>query len=321
MKTIDYHLKNHVSGIHHITAVAGDADRNYDFYTHVLGLRFIKKTVDFDDPCVYHLYFGDAVGSPGTILTFFSLGKNAKRGERGVGMVTEIGFSVPLGSLGFWQDRFNKYRIFHNHPASRFGEKYLTFLDPDGLKIELVETTGTCNMNKVWITDDVSEEVAIGGFHHITIMVTEYRPTANVLTDIFGYRLADKEANRYRYRLDGSENGSIIDILEVQSEKQGVVSRGTIHHVAFRVKNEETALQYREMIAGLGFSITSMMDRKYFHSLYFREPNSVLFEMATDNPGFMVDESFEQLGTSLQLPVELEMKREEIEALLPRLKY
>ncbi|MFC4478755.1 ring-cleaving dioxygenase [Flavobacterium chungangensis] len=305
-------MENKILGLHHITAIAGDAKRNFDFYSKILGLRFIKKTVNFDDPGTYHFYFGDEVGSAGTILTFFPWGAGIQQGRKGSGMATEIGYSVPKGSLDFWQKRFEKYNVIYNKPAEKFGEKYLTFLDPDGLKLELIESK-TDDNRKAWETDEVKADVATKGFHNITLTLNNVKPTAAILTDIFGYKLIDQDVNRYRYATDAVENAAIVDLVELPEEKRGLNANGTVHHVAFRVPNDEILMKFREKIEEYGLQITPQIDRQYFHSLYFREPGGVLFEIATDNPGFTVDESLEELGQNLKLPAQYESQRAAIE--------
>ncbi|MDQ6473043.1 ring-cleaving dioxygenase [Flavobacterium sp. LHD-80] len=311
-------MENTILGLHHITAIAGDAKRNFNFYSNILGLRFIKKTVNFDDPGTYHFYFGDEVGSAGTILTFFPWGEGIQQGRKGSGMATEIGYSVPKGSLDFWQKRFEKYNVIYNKPAEKFGEKYLTFLDPDGLKLELIESK-TDDNRKPWETDEVKADVATRGFHNITLTLNSIKATAAVLTEIFGYKLIDQDVNRYRYATDAVQNAAIVDLVELPEEKRGLGANGTVHHVAFRVQNDEILMHFREKIEAYGLSITPQIDRNYFHSLYFREPGGVLFEIATENPGFMVDESLEELGKNLKLPAQYESDRAAIEAHLVKI--
>jgi glyoxalase family protein len=308
-------MNNNILGIHHITAIAGDAKRNFNFYTNVLGLRFIKKTVNFDDPYTYHFYFGDGEGNPGSVLTFFPWGNAVPQGRRGAGTATEIGYSVPAGSLDFWVKRFEQFNVVYNKPSEKFGEKYLTFLDPDGLKLQLIESK-TTDSRVGWETADVKADVATKGFHSITLTVNDVRPTAAVLTDVFGYKLIEQDVNTYRYAVDTVEGARLVDIVELPAEKRGHVANGIIHHVAFRVKNDEEQLAIRAKIEALGFNITPQIDRNYFHSLYFREPNGILFEIATDNPGFTVDEPLKELGTSLKLPQQYEPRREDIESKL-----
>jgi glyoxalase family protein len=308
-------MKNKILGIHHITAIAGDAKRNFNFYSKILGLRFIKKTVNFDDPGTYHFYFGDEIGSAGTILTFFPWGEGIQQGRKGSGMATEIGYSVPAGSLDFWIKRFEEHNVIYNKPAIKFGEKYLTFLDPDGLKLELIESK-TADQRNAWETEDIKKVVATKGFHNITLTLNDIKATATILTEVFGYKLIDQEVNRYRYATNEVENAAIVDLVELPDEKRGHVANGSVHHVAFRVKNDEILMHFRKIIDALGLGITPQIDRQYFHSLYFREPGGVLFEIATENPGFTVDETVENLGKELKLPPQYETRREEIESSL-----
>lgn len=310
-------MESKVSGIHHITAIAGNAKRNYDFYTKVLGLRFIKKTVNFDDPGTYHFYFGDEVGTPGTILTFFPWERMSK-GRQGTGMPTEIGYAVPEQSLAFWEARLRDAHVNITERGNRFGEDYLAFEDPDGLPLTLIIPSSP-DKRKGWSTDEVTAGVATKGFHSITLSLASVTRTAKVLTDVFDYTLLNREGNRYRYITRAAENASIVDLLELPGEPAGINAGGTIHHVAFRVPDEEVLMQYRQKVLRHGLNITPKIDRNYFFSLYFREPGGVLFELATDNPGFAVDESVEELGTHLKLPPQYEGRRAEIEKVLPRL--
>ncbi len=310
-------MENTILGIHHITAIAGNAKRNFDFYTKVLGLHFVKKTVNFDDPYTYHFYFGDETGSAGTILTFFPW-EGIAPGRRGIHMATEIGYSVPEGSFDFWLKRFEQHNVVYNKPAEKFGETYLTFLDPDGLKLELIASK-TPDARKPWETDEVKAQVATRGFHNITLTLASIKDTADVLTDIFGYRLVEQQVNRYRFATSAIENAAIVDLVEAPGERPGQVAGGTVHHVAFRVKDDAIQMKFRDLIAGKGLNITPQIDRNYFHSLYFREPGGVLFEIATDNPGFTVDEPLEELGTHLKLPSQYEPRRSDIEKHLPKL--
>ncbi|MGY3213551.1 ring-cleaving dioxygenase [Mucilaginibacter sp. HD30] len=310
-------MKNTINGIHHITAIAGNAKRNFDFYTKVLGLRMVKKTVNFDDPETYHFYYGDEYGTPGTILTFFPWG-NIMQGRRGARQATEIGYAVPAGSLDFWQQRFEVNNVIYNKVAEKFGDKYLTFLDPDGLKLELIEAKANDN-RKGWETDEIKAEHALKGFYNITITTNKMQPTADILTNVFGYRLLEQNVNRYRFITDAVDTANIVDLVEVAGEVAGHVAGGSVHHVAFRVENEEVLMQFRDKIVALGLHITEKIDRNYFYSLYFREPGGVLFEIATDNPGFDVDEPVAELGSHLKLPAQYESRRDEIEAVLPKL--
>lgn len=310
-------MKNEILGIHHITAIAGNAKKNYDFYTRILGLRLVKKTVNFDDPHTYHFYYGDEHGTPGSILTFFPW-EGIGAGRRGTRQVTEIGYSVPAGSLDFWQNRLEKNNVIYNKPAVKFGERYLTFLDPDGLKFELTEAKNT-DSRAQWETKEISKENAVHGFHHITITTNKMEATAAILTNVLGYRLQETEVNRSRFITDTVAHAAIVDLVEAPGEAVGHVAGGSVHHVAFRVKDEETLMYFRDKIAALGLNITEKIDRNYFYSLYFREPGGVLFELATDNPGFTVDEPLEELGTNLKLPAQYENNRTMIEGILPKL--
>lgn len=310
-------MENQIKGIHHITAIAGNAKRNVKFYTETLGLHLVKKTVNFDDPNTYHLYYGDKTGAPGTILTFFPW-EGITAGRRGARQATEIGYAIPQGSLDFWLKRMDDHNIIHNKVSEKFGEQYLTVLDPDGLKLELtVPKNG--DSRKGWETGEIKAENAIKGFHNITITTNKMEPTAKILTDVFGYKLLEQNVNRFRFITDTVENANIVDLVEVAGEAAGHVAGGSVHHVAFRVSDEKTLMAYREKIEALGLHITDKIDRNYFYSLYFREPGGVLFEIATDNPGFDVDEPADELGTHLMLPAQYESRRESIEKNLPQL--
>ncbi|MEO6683577.1 MAG: ring-cleaving dioxygenase [Ginsengibacter sp.] len=304
-------------GIHHITAIAGDAQRNYDFYTKTLGMRLVKKTVNFDDPQTYHFYFGDTVGNPGTILTFFPWA-NVRQGANGAGMATEIGYSVPKGSLEFWKARFEKLDIVHDEIRERFAEKHLTFKDPDGLWLNLIEPKQK-DARIGFETAEIKSDVAIQGFHTVTLTLNNIKATAAILTEVFGYKQVEQEGNLYRYQTDAVENAALVDLLEMPQAQRGLNAAGTNHHVAFRVKDEETLMAFREKVLARGLQITGKINRDYFFSLYFREPGGVLFEIATDNPGFATDETVENLGSSLQLPAQHEPMRAQIEKVLPQI--
>ncbi|MFC7526035.1 ring-cleaving dioxygenase [Parapedobacter sp. GCM10030251] len=311
-------MEKQILGIHHVTAIAGDAKRNYDFYTRVLGLRLVKKTVNFDDPETYHFYFGDEVGTPGTILTFFPWGNRVRQGRRGTQQVTEIGYAVPSGSLDFWKERLEANNVILNNVAEKFGEQYLTFLDPDGLKLELT-VPQTVDTRKPWTTEAVNAERAIRGFHHVTITTNKMDATARILIDVFGYRSMLHEVNRHRFTTDAVKEAALVDIVEAPGEAIGVVAGGSVHHVAFRVPDEATLMHFREKVIEQGLHITEKIDRNYFYSLYFREPGGVLFEIATDNPGFATDETVAGLGSGLKLPSQYEGYRDRIEQVLPQL--
>ena len=308
-------MDNRILGIHHITAIASDAQRNFDFYTRTLGLRLVKKTVNFDDPGTYHFYFGDEVGTPGSILTFFPW-PGAQKGQIGVGMPTEIGYSVPKGSLEFWTSRFTELKVKQGAISERFGEQYLSFEDPDGLLLNLIVPSEIDN-RKPWTTNDVNENVAPKGFHNIVLTVRRLEPTAKILTDVFGYKQLSQEGNRYRFITDAIQTANIVDIVEEPDGKAGHTAAGTNHHVAFRAIDDNLMMEFREKVLKKGLHITEKIDRNYFYSLYFREPGGVLFEIASDNPGFATDETVGELGSHLKLPPQYEGYRKKIEEVLP----
>lgn len=309
-------MENRILGLHHITAIADNAKRNLDFYTQVLGVRLVKKTVNFDDPGTYHFYFGNEEGTPGTILTFFPW-EGIGKGTNGSGLATHIGYSVPKGSLEFWKNRFQQFNITFEE-SEIFSEKLISFQDPDGLQIQFIESS-TPDERKVWTTDDITDENALKGFHNITLTLKKADPTIKVLTDIFGYDLQKQEGERYRFATDAIETANLVDIIENDKIAAGRNAAGTNHHVAFRVKDDNILMEFREKIMSAGLSITPKIDRDYFYSLYFREPGGVLFEIATDNPGFTVDEPLNELGQNLKLPKQHEALREKIEEVLPKL--
>jgi glyoxalase family protein len=310
-------MNNEILGLHHITAIANNAKRNYDFYTRVLGLRMVKKTVNFDDPGTYHFYYGNETGAPGTILTFFPW-EGIGAGKPGTGMATDIGYAVPAGSLDFWAGRFAANKVQQGAIAESFGELYLPFQDPDGLRINLIVSQHP-DSRVPWETSEIQAETATKGFHSVVLTLKDIKATATILTDIFGYRLLQQEGNRYRFITAAVDNAAIIDLVEEPNTAPGLGAAGTNHHVAFRVKDEAVQMAFREKIAGMGLGITPKIDRDYFYSLYFREPGGVLFEIATDNPGFTRDEPLETLGSSLKLPRQYEPARKEIEKVLPAL--
>jgi glyoxalase family protein len=306
-------MENTILGLHHITAIAGNAKRNFDFYTKVLGLRMVKKTVNFDDPGTYHFYFGDEAGTPGAILTFFPW-EGIKKGQQGTGQTTEITYSLPGGSLSFWKDRLAKNNVKITNNGNRFEEEFISFEDPDGLPLTFLISKRD-DARKGWETGEVKSDVAAKGFHSVTLTLKRKTETEKVL-ELLGYNLIGNEGNRYRYRTDAIDTASIVDIIET-NELSGVNAGGTVHHIAFRVKDEKTQLELRDKIVKAGYQITPKIDRNYFFSLYFREPGGVLFEIATDNPGFAVDEDVTELGKNLKLPAQYEEHREKIEGVLP----
>ncbi|QXU50924.1 ring-cleaving dioxygenase [Chryseobacterium sp. D764] len=309
-------MDNRILGLHHITAIADNAKRNLDFYTQVLGVRLVKKTVNFDDPGTYHFYFGNENGTPGTILTFFPW-EGIGKGNNGSGMATHIGYSVPKGSLEFWKNRLQSFNV-NVEEEEVFGEKMISFKDPDGLQLQLIEPAGE-DSRKVWTTDDIKDEYALKGFHNVTLTLKKADPTIKVLTDVLGYDLQKQEGERYRLATDAIDTANLVDIIENSTIPAGRNAAGTNHHIAFRVKDDNVLMEYREKVLSAGLSITPKINRDYFYSLYFREPGGVLFEIATDNPGFTVDEPLNELGTNLKLPAQYEGMREKIEGVLPKL--
>jgi catechol 2,3-dioxygenase-like lactoylglutathione lyase family enzyme len=307
----------HASGIHHITAIASDPKTNYDFYTKLLGLRFIKKTVNFDDPSTYHFYFGDKVGSPGTILTFFPY-PGTPQGRPGLGQAVEVTFAIPKTAFSFWLDRFHQKGIRYQGPEDRFGDKVLRISDPDGLMLEFVGVDDLPSEN-VWTTDEISADVAIRGFHSVTLWVQGYEKTAALLNEHLGFHAVGNEESRFRFTTGKKGLGQIVDLRCLPEIWSGAPGAGTIHHVAWRIGGDKEEGHVRAALARQGLNLTPVIDRNYFHSVYFREPNGVLFELATDNPGFAVDESVDTLGQDLKLPAQYEQHREAIVAVLPPL--
>ena len=308
------------AGIHHVTAIAGDPQENVDFYVGILGLRLVKKTVNFDDPESYHLYYGDALGSPGTIMTFFSW-PDASRGRLGTGQVTTTSFAVPEDSFGYWTERLIEHGVRFEQPEKRLGETVLTFKDPAGLAVELVAGPDRDSRDP-WEESPVPPEHAIRGISGVTLSERWEEASANFLVNLLGFEKAKEEDRRARY-LTVSSGGSFADVLERPDGPNGRTAVGTVHHVAWRAPDEETQKAWREEISAHGFEITPVLDRQYFRSVYFREPGGVLFEIATDPPGFTVDEAPDHLGENLKLPPWLEKDRKHIEEVLPpvRLPY
>ena len=293
------------AGIHHITAIAGDPQRNLDFYTETLGLRLVKRTVNFDDPGSYHFYFGDNIGTPGTIMTFFPW-PGARRGARGSGQVTTVSFAVPRKSMAFWKERLRETHVIAEEIAGRFGSDALRFLDPDGLQLELVASAN----------EESSSERAVREFAAPTLEVRTPEKTEKLLTENLGFEFVAEENNRRRFRGSGSNASAEIDLVSSEAGF-GQIAAGTVHHIAFRAADDDEQLKVREQLVARGFNVTPVIDRQYFHSIYFREPNGILFEIATDGPGFLIDEPADALGETLKLPPIYESKRNEIERVLP----
>ncbi len=298
-----------IVGLHHVTAIASDPQRNLDFYTEVLGLRFVKRTVNFDDPGTYHFYFGDDAGSPGTILTFFPWPK-ASRGQAGAGEVAQTAFSVPLGSVGYWEKRLLEHGVSVARTGRRFDEEVLTFPDPDGMKIEIVGHADVAAPNASRYAS-VPAEDSIRGIFGVTLLERSAQATGDFL-NVLGFHKIAEEGNRLRFAADGNALGNHIDLVIDPQASHGRSGAGSVHHIAFRAPDDAAQLEWREVI-GEYLDVTPVMDRTYFHSIYFREPGGVLFELATDPPGFALDEPIESLGEELRIPEWLEPRRAALE--------
>lgn len=305
-----------ILGLHHVTAIAGDPQTNIDFYTGVLGLRLVKFTVNFDDPSTYHLYYGDGQGHPGTILTFFPW-PDGMHGRIGTGQLTVTSFAVPEGALEFWRERLREHSVECRECGSPFDERGLSFADPDGLQLELVSSPDA-NPDRAWTHGPVPAGYAIRGFHRVTLSEEGFERTAALLTETLGFRLQASEGNRFRYAISAGGTGTIADVICTPAGRSGRVSVGTVHHVAWRTPTDEQQVKWRDALRA--YNVTPVIDRKYFHSIYFREPGGVLFEIATDPPGFAIDEPADALGTHLLLPPWLESSRRELEAILPNVR-
>jgi glyoxalase family protein len=310
-------MNKQIPGIHHITAIASDPQRNVDFYTNVLGLRLVKLTVNFDDPTTYHLYFGDERGSPGTLLTFFPW-PGATLGQRGTGQVAVTTFSVPEGALDYWENRLQQRGTALLKRQRRFDEEVLAFLDPDWMQLELVARPGAEALAP-WEGGGVPLDYAIRGFDGVTMWERDPLLSLDLLTGTMGFRLVGEEGPRIRLQAAPDGAGALVDLLHLPDQERGRDGAGTVHHVAWRTPSEAEQLAWRQDVATLGLRVTQVIDRQYFRSIYFREPGGVLFEIATDPPGMDWDEPIEALGTRLRLPSWLEPQREKVEAALPPL--
>ncbi|GAB3572800.1 ring-cleaving dioxygenase [Spirosoma luteolum] len=303
-----------INGLHHVTALAGDTQRNVDYYTDTLGLRLVKKTVNFDAPDVYHLYYGDETGSPGTIMTFFPYA-GIPRGRKGVGQLTYTAFSVPTASMSYWLDRLNASSIAYSEPRKRFNETYIQFEDFDGTGIELVFTDADSRTG--WDNGRIPADYAVRGFHTVTLNELNPDRTIKLLTDTMQHRLVAEENGLFRFEAGVGGSGNYVDVLHTPNGLRAHQGGGSVHHVAFSTDTDETQLIIQEQLQEAGYQVTPVQDRNYFHSIYFREPGGVLFEVATNPPGFAVDEPVAELGTGLKLPAQYESRRARVEAELP----
>lgn len=299
-----------ITGIHHVTALAGAPQKNLDFYTGILGLRMVKKTVNFDAPDVYHFYYGDEAGSPGSIMTFFPY-DGIQKGRHGKGMLNITTFSVPSNSLLYWEERLQRFDIDYRPAQDRFdAEAVIYFEDPDGLGLELVFNDRDSRPG--WTYGNIPQEHSIKGFYSVEIWQEGYERTAGLLTEVLDHKLIAEKGNRFRFAATDAP-GNYIDILCRPDALRGLGGGGTVHHLAFSTANKESQLQVREKLAGSGYNPTPVLDRQYFESIYFREPGGVLFEVATAEPGFAIDESQDKLGEELKLPPQYESRRDLIE--------
>jgi glyoxalase family protein len=312
---------NEILGIHHVTAIASDPQRNVDFYAGLLGLRLVKRTVNFDDPQTYHLYYGDEVGTPGSIMTFFPW-PGARRGRAGAGQVAVTSFAVVPGAIGFWIERLVRHGIKHQGPTKRGPrgaetEQVISFADPDGLMLEIVGHPGAEGRPAWADAPGIAREHAIHGFHAVTLWLSDAAASEKVLVDTLGFRPVREDGSTRRFAAGDGGPGTFVDLRMIGDFARAAGGAGTVHHVAFRVPNDETELTVHGRVVGSGLHPTPVIDRNYFHSVYFREPGGVLFELATNPPGFAIDEPVEHLGERLMLPPQYEPHRAEIEAILP----
>jgi glyoxalase family protein len=306
-----------VHGIHHVTCIAGDTQENLDFYVGLLGMRLVKRSVNQDDPGTYHLFYADRVGNPGTDFTFFPW-PQMEPGRLGIGLTVEVSFAIPPGSLTYWQERLQRYNVEHGGSESRFGETTLPFKDPHGLQLALVET-GDDRQFVPWENSPVPQEGQLRGMHTVRLWERKRAHTQAILTQRLGFRVLGTEDGWHRYGVEGGGSSKLIEIKELPEERCGQWGTGSVHHVAWRVKDSEEQMALREGIASAGLRPTPQIDRFWFKSVYFKEPGGVLFELATDGPGFDRDEDMEHLGEQMILLPWLEKERREIEATLPSL--
>ncbi|MBC8110764.1 MAG: ring-cleaving dioxygenase [Verrucomicrobia bacterium] len=304
-------MKPLINGLHHVTAMAGHPQKNIDFYEGILGLRMLKKTINFDAPSVYHLYYGDETGSPGSIMTFFPY-NDLPKGRAGNGQMTLTAFSIPASSLSFWVNRLISKNITFER-FTRFDEEVLSFTDFDGLGIELI--ANATDTRTGWAESKfVPAEFAIKGFHSVTLNLGKREKSVALLTETMGYKLVSEQESRFRFESAVGGVGTYVDVLWQPEAVYAKAGSGTIHHLAFSTSDDQDQLEIREKLLEMRFDVTPVIDRNYFHSIYFREPENILYEIATNPPGFMVDETSEELGKTLRLPAWYESKRSQIES-------
>ncbi len=306
-----------VSGIHHVTAICGEPQQNLDFYTGVLGMRLVKRSVNQDAPGTYHLFYADAEGHPGTDLTFFPW-PQMPPGRKGTGLTVEVGLAVPAGSLTFWAERLLQHGVATEAPETRFGDRTLRFADPHGLELALTETAEPRTFAP-WRRSPVVERHQVRGFHAVRLWERDLAATALFLRHGLGMAAAGEEAGWHRFAAGQGGSGRWVEVRELPGGRLGAWGTGAVHHVAYRVAGDEEQLAVRGRVAAAGAHPTPVIDRFWFRSVYFREPGGALFEVATDGPGFAVDEDPARLGERLILPPWLETHRAEIERALPPL--
>ena len=306
-----------IQGLHHITAIASNPQANIDFYHNILGQRLVKRTVNFDDPGTYHFYYADEVGTPGTVLTFFPW-QYMKRGRKGNGEATAVSYNIPTSAIAYWQERLPAHGISVGERQTRFGQDVFAFSDPDGMVVELIANDEAATV-QIWADGPIPAQHALRGFHSVTAWVEKAQPTADLLVNQLGYELVGQEGARTRFRGAANDVGLYVDLLERPSQPAGKLGAGSIHHIAFRTVDDAEQREYLTKLRQQGYNVSPVMDRQYFHSIYFREPNGVLFEIATDAPGFLYDEPVAELGMSLKLPPWLEKDRAEIEQAVPEI--
>ena len=310
-------MSNTIDGIHHVTAICGDPQRNHDFYAGVLGMRLVKKTVNFDDPGSYHLYYGDGAGTPGSILTFFPW-PDMPNGRDGTGQVGMVAFATSEAGLEYWEARLKAKGVELRGPLQRFDEVFIEFADPDGMRLEIV-VADQADAFQPWARSPVPPEMQLRGFHGVTLLESGYELTQALLVHQMGWTLQKDYGGRFRYQAPGAGAAATIDIVCQPGGRHGLPGTGTVHHLAFRVADDAVQLAWRERLVKVGYNLSPVMDRNYFHSIYYREPGGILFEIATNPPGFAVDEAAETLGAGLMLPAQYERMRARIESILPKL--
>jgi len=307
-----------LTGIHHITVLASDAQRNADFYTDVLGLRMVKRTVNFDAPDVYHLYYADAKGTPGTLMTFFPF-PHAARGQRGNGEVSAVAWHVPLESLDYWLTRLSSEGISIEGPSMRFGHKAVTFLDPDGMMIDFIFSDQPPHVT-TWDRGPIPAEHQLRSFHGVSMALEDAAPSLALLSNVMGFRPVGTESTRQRYAVGVSPHTVFVDVIVRPGLGWARQSAGSVHHIAWRVPDDSAQIEWRDRLRATDVNVTDVVDRQYFHSIYFREPGGILYEIATDPPGMNIDEDWGSLGQKLQLPPRYEPDRTKIQATLPTLR-